>query len=617
MAVWWTLALAIPAVAYGQGGFAPQGNEYPVAGALTGDQVYPHVAISTTGGYVVWQDNITDGAGLGISARRLDSSLSGVLSTFRVNQQAADDQERAQVTLLKNGGAAFAWQGGRQGFQNIYARFMGADGTFAGGDIMVNSSTNNSKLSPAITTLTNGEVVVVWASWNQHSATSMQDVYAQRFTAAGQKLGGEFLINQNYTAYNQRTPALAPLSDGRFVVVWISEHNRFENSVDVYARLYTSAGAPAGNAFLVNTTTNICANPSVAASSDGGFLVGWMQKDLAMQDNSWDIFVRPFSSAGLGGTTRRVNTYVYGDQYLVKLSALGTDYLAIWTSMGQDGSREGIYGRFLANDGSSSGDEFRVNSTTVSQQMHPAVASDRVSRFLVTWTSFVGGANSFDLYAQRYASTAQPLLPPERPFVSVLSSNSLSVTWAELAGFDVAHYEIYVNGSATPTVAVTNNWHTLTGLTPSTTYTVRLAYVLVDGRRSPLSAQASGTTYGTWTWGGIPYEWMIANFGSDLFAWPSPHTDSDGDGVSNLNEFLSGTDPNDPNSVLRTRLQQTPQGLFLVWNTQPGLIYQVQTSVNLQGWVDLGGPRFAAGSTDSMYVGGGSAGSYYRVVRVR
>jgi hypothetical protein len=45
----------------------------------------------------------------------LDSTLSGTLSTFRVNQQGSDDQEFPRVTLLKNGGAAFVWQGGKKG----------------------------------------------------------------------------------------------------------------------------------------------------------------------------------------------------------------------------------------------------------------------------------------------------------------------------------------------------------------------------------------------------------------------------------------------------------------------------------------------------------------------
>ncbi len=109
---------------------------------------------------------------------------------------------------------------------------------------------------------------------------------------------------------------------------------------------------------------------------------------------------------------------------------------------------------------------------------------------------------------------------------------------------------------------------------------------------------------------------MTAAFGGDMWAWPSPYADTDRDGASNLNEFLAGTDPNDPGSVLKVRLQPTPQGLYLKWNAVPSLIYQVQNSTNMVNWMNLGLPRFSPGEVDSLYVGGGKVG-LYRVVRLR
>jgi hypothetical protein len=109
---------------------------------------------------------------------------------------------------------------------------------------------------------------------------------------------------------------------------------------------------------------------------------------------------------------------------------------------------------------------------------------------------------------------------------------------------------------------------------------------------------------------------MVQYFGNDMFSWPSPYADSDGDGVSNYNEFLAGTDPTLASSVLRVALQSTPQGLFLNWNTQPGLIYQVQSSIDVRTWGNLGDPRFAPGVVDSMYISGARA-NYYRVLRLR
>src|SRR5262245_40474223 len=91
--VWAWLGVALPGLVFGQNSFGPQGTEYPVAGLLPGDQIHPQAAVSSAGGYLVWDDNATDGSFQGVSALRLDSSLSGVFSTFRVNVTGTNDQE--------------------------------------------------------------------------------------------------------------------------------------------------------------------------------------------------------------------------------------------------------------------------------------------------------------------------------------------------------------------------------------------------------------------------------------------------------------------------------------------------------------------------------------------
>ena len=135
----------------------------------------------------------------------------------------------------------------------------------AGNDVLVNTFTNNCQVNPAVATLANGNVVVAWGSFNQVSASSLQDVYAQLLSPRGQKVGGEFLVNQ-FTSYNQRTPAVAALSGGGFVVVWVSEQERVTDaagmpSVDIYGRLYNAGGAAVGDEFLVNTGTNHLRQP--------------------------------------------------------------------------------------------------------------------------------------------------------------------------------------------------------------------------------------------------------------------------------------------------------------------------------------------------------------------
>jgi hypothetical protein len=337
----------------------------------------------------------------------------------------------------------------------------------------------------------------------------------------------------------------------------------------------------------------------------------------SIRTNSWDIYTRTFNASAAGGTVNRVNSYTYGDQFAPRVTFDGTDLFVVWTSLAQDGSREGVYGQFLHNDGSVDGVELRVNSTTASQQIQPALASDGAGKFLVVWTSFVGGANSFDLFAQRYASTVAPLVAPAAPRVTALDSYRLQVAWPALAGYSVAGYEIYADGSAAATVTVTNTYWWMTGLLPQSAHNFRLAYVLADGRRSPLSTSASGATWGyDNNYDGLPDDWEAMYWGANSANWPAPNADSDGDGMSNVREFLAGTNPTNAASVLRVRLENSSQGLFLSWNAQPGLVYQLQSSANMSSWSNFGLPRMAAGTNDSTYVGG-IGQTFYQVLRLR
>ncbi len=412
------LAVVIPFIVSAESGFAPLGGEYAIAGALPGDQVMPHVSINAGGGYIVWQDNATDGDGWGISGRALNGSLNGAGGPFRVNGTSKADQENARVALLNNGGAVFVWQGGRQGFQHIYARFLSTSNTWLGLDQMVNASAKIYQGNPAVTVLNNGNAVIVYASFNTNT---MQDVYGQIFSPTGQKLGAEFQINE-FTPFNQRTPSVTALADGGFVVAWVSEQKRnlggtnsvavspsqFQlASVDIYARRFDANGLATMSEFLVNDSANASANPAVAAAVDGSVLFSWSGKDSKLLNNGWDVYVRPFtfpsSISYIAGMERRVNTQLYGDQFAPRVSASGTNYLVIWTSIGQDGSGAGIYGQFLNLDGTSVGDELRVNSTTLGSQQEPALAADGAGRFLAVWTSPSYSASRNDLFAEIFA----------------------------------------------------------------------------------------------------------------------------------------------------------------------------------------------------------------------
>ncbi|MCU0788047.1 MAG: hypothetical protein MUC91_07640, partial [Verrucomicrobia bacterium] len=402
--------------------YVPEGAEFSIAGSLPGEQTRASLALGDSWGLAVWQDNATDGDGLGISAIRLDGNYSPVLSSMRVNTLGAGYQENPAASLLSNGGAAVVWQGGPLGKPQIYARFMAANYTWTGSDILVNDLTGDFNNRPDIASRVNGSVIVTWSRYDE-SGQNGYDVYARRLDSVGGKIGTEFRVNTT-TALHQQNSKVAVLSGGgASVIVWVSQGQRGPGSSDIYARKYSIGGTPQTGEILVNAGLNVCDNPSVTATEGGGFAVAWQeQTPAASSTDGLDILTRAFDSSGVGGQVHRVNGRVYGDQYAPRIATQGEDLFVVWTSLGQDGSFEGVYGRFLNDAGSPLGSEFRVNETTGGAQNYQTVASGASNRWVVAWSSYVGGGNTVDLRAQRYAPFLEPLLAPNPPFVQPAST---------------------------------------------------------------------------------------------------------------------------------------------------------------------------------------------------
>jgi len=402
--------MALPLVVWGQPVTVPQGNQTSIAGPLNGDQVQSSIALNANGGFIVWEENGNAKTGSQISGARLNSSGTQG-SSFLINKIAKGNQLKPDAQLLTDGSAIVVWQGDGLKTFDIYARILKEDGSFLTSDVRVNSYTKDQQSSAAVAASADGGAWVAWQSYGQDG--SMYGVFARKISASGAVGKSEFQVNQA-TSFNQRSPALAALKNGNVVVVWISEQERFRTSVnspgsvDVYARIFSDAGDPVSNEILLNAGNNICANPSIAALASGGFTVVWSEKDAQGRPNGWEVLGRSFSAEGVAaGGDFKINTHTYGDQYRPKIAAVGNDCAVVWSSLGQDGSWEGVFGSLLQGGTVPTGTEFRANSTTVSRQIHPAISSVGADRFFVSWSSFVE-TTGLDLFGRRYIVNQQP-----------------------------------------------------------------------------------------------------------------------------------------------------------------------------------------------------------------
>lgn len=83
---------------------------------------------------------------------------------------------------------------------------------------------------------------------------------------------------------------------------------------------------------------------------------------------------------------------------------------------------------------------------------------------------------------------------------------------------------------------------------------------------------------------GIPDGWELQYFGN-LSTNRTAFTDSDGDGMSDLAEFIAGTDPNNPPHQFRVTARKfSGTTCRLEWSSVPAVQYRIQSSSNLVSW---------------------------------
>jgi len=224
---------------------------------VTGKQINPAIANLVNGGYViVWESQSQDGSDYGIYGQIFNADGTRNGNEFKVNTTTSGQQSFPDVAGnldTDKGGFMVVWsseESNGSGTYDIKAQIYDetkADGSrnVLNGEInSVNTTTNYTQKYPKVTSLTNGNYVVVWESDNNNDGN--HNIYGQIITSIGNFSGAETAVN-SVTTYSQNYPVVAPISaddstyPGGFVVAFMSEYHDSNSFYDVKYRIFNSS----------------------------------------------------------------------------------------------------------------------------------------------------------------------------------------------------------------------------------------------------------------------------------------------------------------------------------------------------------------------------------------
>jgi Ca2+-binding RTX toxin-like protein len=403
--------------------------------------VDPAVASNSAGAFVmVDYTHGGDGSGFALAARVFSANGVATTAQFQVNTTTVGSQWQPDVAMAADGSFVVVWQnhGNSDGQADIFARRYNAAGQPLSGEFQVNVFTTSDQINPKIAMAPDGRFVVIWED-TFGLDTDASGIFGRFYLANGTAVGGDFQINGQQTNSDfigsQIDPDVAMDASGRFAVIWNGPISSGGKGIKL--RRFTAAGASTTNEVVVTTNPGNVLFPSpsqgrVGIDADGDVVVAWeeggLDGDSFLERN---IYARRYNSNLTPqpvSDTFRVNTTVTSDQEqaAVALSPNG-DFLISWQSTHPADGFDDVFAQFYNADGTTSGSELRVNTTTSRDQRRPDIAFSSSTRAIVTWYGLGVGATGLDIYHQRYDVSVPPP-PADDTTVSVDAQNRLLIT---------------------------------------------------------------------------------------------------------------------------------------------------------------------------------------------
>ncbi|MCK1712828.1 MULTISPECIES: VCBS domain-containing protein [unclassified Bradyrhizobium] len=294
------------------------------------------------------------------------------------------------------------------------------------GEFLVNTTTANDQTYSAVGALSDGGYVIGWVSQGQDGDGT--GIYAQHYASSGAKVGGEFRVN-TATAGDQSSPYVVGLEGGGFVASWTSGSN---NGATIHLQRYDASGSLAGGEVSLSGYGE---NATLAALSNGGFVITYVSSD----SNASGTYGVVYDASGCATSGPfLINTTTASTQQGDSVAGT-TDggFVASWHSYGQDGDGWGVYFQRFDAQGNKLGGEVQVNTNAVGHQYGGELAVLKDGSIVVSYSD----ANA--LVLRHFSSTGTPIGSE----VSISDATTDTVQALPDGGFLVTYQGHDVSGS--------------------------------------------------------------------------------------------------------------------------------------------------------------------------
>jgi len=365
---------------------------------------FPNIAVTEQGDFViVWKDKRN--ARVDIYAQRYSSNGYPISENFKVNDGLGAQMDFynhfvPSIAIDFEGNFIISWLEARDGISNIYGQRFNEDGIKSGANFIINDEDgSNPSGPPTIGMNKDGQIVITWSDHRNSFGTP--DIYAQRYTIDGNKIGENFQVNDETSSSSmQFEPNVCIDTNGNFNIVWSDGRN---GNFEIYAQRFTSEANKIEENFLVNDDIDSevqHSRPAISFDNDDNFLIIWDD----FRNGNCDIYMQRYDYSGeKEGNNVLVNDDTGGALQAYPSIAIDANGNSIITWFDRRYGYDIFFQRY-ASDGSKVEGNIKIEGSVGGSYPSGPVGVDVNGKFIIAWQDERHGY--LDIYLQQYTADA-------------------------------------------------------------------------------------------------------------------------------------------------------------------------------------------------------------------